>query len=60
MKKCPICGVEIINGVNGCSMYETCTTCKPIYYPRAVTKQGHITSWSDLDENENRCLGKSE
>lgn len=34
MKRCDICGTEIIPGVNGCSMYNTCTSCKPIHYPQ--------------------------
>lgn len=33
MKRCVLCGVEIIPGENGCAMYNTCTTCKPIHYP---------------------------
>ena len=39
MKKCVICGAEIIPGVNGCTMYDTCSTCRPVVYyakPRQV------------------------
>ena len=32
MKYCTICGKEIINGFNGCMMYDTCFDCKPIKY----------------------------
>ena len=32
MKKCPICGDEIINGENGCAWYRECFKCKPIRY----------------------------
>lgn len=33
MKTCTICGAEIVNGVNGSGMYDTCTDCRPIHYP---------------------------
>ena len=33
MKKCAICGCEIINGKNGCMLSDACFACKPIYYP---------------------------
>lgn len=43
MKKCIICGNEIINGVNGCAMYGECTDCRPIRYyalPKRLDDQG--------------------
>ncbi len=33
MKRCTLCGIEIVPGKNGCTMYDTCTACKPIHYP---------------------------
>lgn len=33
MKRCTICSAVIIPGENGCTMYDTCTTCRPIHYP---------------------------
>ncbi len=34
MKRCVLCGVEIVPGENGCTMYDTCFSCKPIHYPK--------------------------
>ena len=42
MKRCVICGGAIINGQNGCAMYDTCFECKPIKYI-AKPKQGCIS-----------------
>ena len=38
MKTCTTCGAEIVNGVNGCAMYDQCTDCRPIHYPLSPTR----------------------
>lgn len=38
MKTCTTCGAEIVNGVNGASMYDTCFACRPVHYPLAPTR----------------------
>lgn len=55
MKTCKACGTEIINGVNGCAMYNKCFRCRPISYP-AQPKRNAITSWEDMDVLEAKCL----
>lgn len=32
MKRCTLCRADIVPGVNGCTMYDTCISCKPIRY----------------------------
>lgn len=42
MRRCILCGVEIVPGVNGCTMYDTCTSCKPIRYPTPYSRRPQI------------------
>ena len=56
MKKCRICGTEIVNGVNGCAMYDTCTKCKPIYYPPTI----RFTKPEPHTDYENAILARQE
>lgn len=49
MKKCSICGCDIINGKNGCTMYDTCFECKPIHY-YAKPRQGSTEYFGDYEE----------
>ena len=50
MKTCTICEATIINGVNGCSMYDTCTTCRPIHYFAKPRKANSIEYYTDYEE----------
>ncbi len=63
MKKCSICGTEIINGVNGCMMYDTCNTCKPIVYYPTIRIKPTITnypSYEEMNTLESRCIHHDE
>lgn len=33
-KFCVMCGKPIYYGQNGCMMYDACSTCKPVHYPK--------------------------
>lgn len=57
MKKCTICGKEIVYGINGCTWYDTCFTCKPISYPAPTAAEP-----SDEEANywEEQILAKQE
>lgn len=60
MKKCSVCGCEIINGVNGCTMMSDCFSCHVGYpkYPAPVhVNPFSLLSVEDLDKLEDRCLG---
>lgn len=60
MKKCTICGDTIINGKNGCAMYDTCVKCKPIIYRAAPIKRVNY-SFFDFDNSyETRILDRQE
>ena len=57
MKTCVICGMEIINGVNGCMIMNECFDCHGGYpkYP-APRQMIETISWSELDALEDRCV----
>lgn len=55
VKVCKICGDEIINGENGCSMYAECNRCRPIRY-FAKPRQGVPYSEEDALALESRCI----
>ena len=52
MKTCSICGVEIVNGENGASMYDTCFACRPIHYPLSPTRGYHWMSIPPISEDD--------
>lgn len=54
MKLCVICGSEIIPGINGCTMYDECSACRPIVY-YAKPRQGE-----DNNDYESAILARSE
>ena len=56
MKTCPICGKEIINGVNGCQLQYECTECRPIHYPKHAGRHYTIADWNYIDYLEDKCL----
>ena len=49
MKKCKICGAEIIYGVNGCTMYDTCTDCEPVHYYAKPRKADERETFGDYE-----------
>lgn len=55
MKVCRLCGEEIINGKNGCTMYAECNRCRPIHYV-AKPRQGVLYSEEDVYYLESRCI----
>ena len=57
MKKCKICGAEIVNGVNGCMMYNTCTDCEPIHYYAKPRKADEREIFGDY---ENAILARQD
>lgn len=58
-KKCRKCGAEIIYGMNGCTMYDECFSCRPVHYRKIVSTNTKV-SWDDMDTLESRCLGNIE
>ena len=57
MKRCIVCGKEIINGINGCVIMNECFDCHGGYpkYP-APTQVIETGSWDELDALEDRCV----
>ena len=58
-KVCKICGVEIINGENGCAMAgDVCFSCKPVRFDLAPPTRNDFggMSWDAMDFLEGRCL----
>lgn len=57
MKKCIRCGVEIVNGQNGCQLLDVCFCCNgghPVY--PAPRKIDYPESVDYLDWIEDKCL----
>jgi len=58
MKCCSKCGVEIINGENGCALMDICFDCNggyPKYAP--ATKRGLLGNDDYFDYVEGCCIG---
>lgn len=55
MKVCKVCGEKIINGENGCAMYNECNRCRPIHY---VAKPRERLPYSEEEARylESRCI----
>lgn len=58
MKTCPLCGNEIVNGVNGCSFYSECFDCKPIRYRAAPTRP--VGTFEEMCFWENAILARQD
>jgi len=59
MKTCPLCGKEIINGVNRCQMMKVCFDCNggfPDYSRNQSLHHWNNVDWNELDAAEGRCL----
>lgn len=54
-KMCKLCKCVIINGQNGCAMYDTCTDCKPVHYITQPRQKASYT-YDDIDKLENMCI----
>lgn len=57
MKKCIKCGVEIVNGQNGCQLLDVCFCCnggRPVY--PAPRKIDYPESMDYLNWIEDKCL----
>ena len=56
MKICPICGKEIINGINGCQLMNECFDCHGGYPKYAPATNRNVIDWNALDALEDRCI----
>jgi len=57
MKICEVCGAEIINGENGCTMAgNICFKCKPWKMKTVPAHNWWGDSVENLDALESRCL----
>ena len=57
MKKiCPVCGKEIINGINGCQLMNECFDCHGGYPKYAPATKRNVIDWNTLDALEDRCI----
>ena len=62
MKKCRVCGVEIINGKNGCQITgDICFDCRggPPDYSN-LPKVESVSTWEEADYWESMCLSMGE
>ena len=48
MKTCPICDKEIVNGKNGCTMYDECFDCRPVRYYAPARKAETCGDYEEL------------
>lgn len=57
-KQCIRCGAWIIPGLNGCSFFNDCFSCRGGFpdYSRNQSRRRPLISWDELDTIENRCL----
>ena len=60
MKRCKLCGVEIVPGENGCTMYDTCFTCKPIHYPKPQKRNWRPLNVTPMVDYEALILERQE
>ena len=60
MKKCIRCGIEIINGINGCEILNECFTCHGGYPKYTPASKRETYSWDELDALEDRCINDEE
>lgn len=61
MKKCKCCGVEIVNGENGCAMAgNVCFQCRPWNMNKIAPARNHFANNSPADHFELAILTRQD